>query len=359
MPSFIANAAIVAAAVIPAALAQETFIPLAEKRFEYNNLPFQVDTDDGERGRQFGYNLCNATTENQESLCQTAIINAIDDFCLWGPPEPNSLIGDTEGEAVAWCTKPGHGTRLIPEGAITGVQFVKTPDYIQVTGRIEQDLINIAADDSGGEMDPHGADRRGNPLGGLLFSDAYNGQMQQVIEWHNFMGGGTFCLKACDPAGPDAARYCEHVFDRIGCFYNAPAPYVEGVFESCVGDNQDFPGIYTDEGGNVQTYTQPPEELGEISTMPWQPKTPASSSCTTFQSAELFNGAPRSTGTNTRTGTDEEETIGTRTRTTNTRLPTSSGGAEDDADSSAMTLSTGLVGSLLVVAASFFGAIAL
>jgi hypothetical protein len=26
---------------------------------------------------------CNATTETQDSRCQTAIINAVDDFCLW------------------------------------------------------------------------------------------------------------------------------------------------------------------------------------------------------------------------------------------------------------------------------------
>lgn len=64
------------------------------------------------------------------------VVNAEDmlskDFCLWGPPEPNSLIGNTEGEAVAWCTKPGRGTRLIPQGALTGVQFMKTPAYVQV-----------------------------------------------------------------------------------------------------------------------------------------------------------------------------------------------------------------------------------
>lgn len=59
---------------------------------------------------------------------------------------------------VAWCTKPGRGTRLIPAGALQGVQYIKTPDYAQVVGFIDQSLINIAPDDFGGEMDPHGAD---------------------------------------------------------------------------------------------------------------------------------------------------------------------------------------------------------
>ena len=59
---------------------------------------------------------------------------------------------------VAWCSKSGHGTRLIPAGAITGVQFLKTPDYIQIVGFIDQTKVNITVGDYGGEMDPHGAD---------------------------------------------------------------------------------------------------------------------------------------------------------------------------------------------------------
>lgn len=84
---------------------------------------------------------------------------------------------------VAWCSKPGHGTRLIPAGALTGVQYLKTPDYIQVVGFIDQTKINMLPDDYGGEMDPHGADLRGNPMGGVMFSDAWTGQYVQVVEW--------------------------------------------------------------------------------------------------------------------------------------------------------------------------------
>lgn len=80
------------------------------------------------------------------------------DFCLWAPPEKGKNVGDIEGEMVAWCSKPGHGTRLIPAGALTGLQFIKTPDYIQAVGFLDQTLINMVAGDFGGEMDPHGAD---------------------------------------------------------------------------------------------------------------------------------------------------------------------------------------------------------
>lgn len=34
---------------------------------------------------------------------------------------------------------------------------MKTPDYVQVVGFIDQTKINIADGDYGGEMDPHGA----------------------------------------------------------------------------------------------------------------------------------------------------------------------------------------------------------
>jgi hypothetical protein len=59
-------------------------------------------------------------------------------------------IGDTEGEGVAWCTKPGHGTRIIPNGAITGIQLVQTPSYIQIAGTINQAMLNVADGDPGG-----------------------------------------------------------------------------------------------------------------------------------------------------------------------------------------------------------------
>jgi hypothetical protein len=84
--------------------------------------------------------------------CSTA------DFCLWSSPKPNEIIADTEGETVAYCSKPGHGTRLIPAGALTGVQYMITPAYRQVVGFIDQRLIDLQSDDFGGELDPDGAD---------------------------------------------------------------------------------------------------------------------------------------------------------------------------------------------------------
>jgi hypothetical protein len=59
---------------------------------------------------------------------------------------------------IAWCSQPGHGTRIFPPGTITGVQLTKTPDYVQVVGFMDQTKVDMVQGDSGGEMDPHGAD---------------------------------------------------------------------------------------------------------------------------------------------------------------------------------------------------------
>ncbi|KAF8757044.1 hypothetical protein RHS01_04109 [Rhizoctonia solani] len=263
---------------VTSAFAQEPFTPLAEKRFEYTALPYKADTGTGERGTQFGYNICNSTTEGQNSLCQTSMINSIDgELLLMGPPEPNSLIGDTEGEAVAWCTKPGRGTRLIPAGALTGVQFMRTPSYVQVTGRIRQELINIEKNDSGGEMDPHGADRRGNPLGGLLFSNAFpsnngnNNTYQQVVEWHNFMEKDSSVSRHATPQTPMTT----------GTANTSTIVLVAGVTPP--------PHTLTALSSHIQPT---PESLGPITTVPYDPKIPASSNCVTFQSAALYTGLP-------------------------------------------------------------------
>ncbi|GAA5978188.1 hypothetical protein JCM11641_001129 [Rhodosporidiobolus odoratus] len=364
------RSAILASSVAGVALAQSSFTPLAAKRFDYGALPYQADTDNGERGRQYGFNLCNSTTENQESNCQTVIINSIDDFCLWGPPEYGEEVGNIEGEMVAWCTKEGHGTRIIPAGALQGVQFMKTPHYVQVVGFINQQQINMLPEDYGGEMDPHGADQRGNPLGGLVFSNAFGSNSttnatsadgaayQQVVQWHNFMGGSQFCLKACDPSWENGWAVCEHIFDRIGCKYNAPADYasINNTYTSCEGEDQLPPGQWV-ENGRTMTYTQPPESLGVISTIPYEPATPSSSNCQTFSSADIFTAGNSVSGA----ATSSVASSGA----TSAPASSGSGASSDDAstggsrtatgDSAAASQSQGTSGAEKVVASGVIG----
>ncbi|KDQ50361.1 hypothetical protein JAAARDRAFT_42151 [Jaapia argillacea MUCL 33604] len=236
---------------------------------------------------QAGTNQC-GTGFNQTSECQNAYINSVDDFCVFAPPDPgpNSVIGNTERYEVSWCLKSGYGTRLMPNGTITGAHFVQTPDYVQVTGVGDLTLINIPAGDAGGELDPHGADGNGNPIGGLVFSSAF-GTLAELHEWTNFVSANEFCFRACKD-GPNAPALCNHIYDVMGCAWNMPGNYSAGVFERCLGDTGPAMGVY-----GSSTFYQ-----GQPATPPAQPAAP-SSSCTflsTVGNAAVVSGASTSSG---------------------------------------------------------------
>ncbi|KAF8583016.1 hypothetical protein K439DRAFT_1634789 [Ramaria rubella] len=283
--------------------------PLASKKFTYPNVPYQVTGDQGGiRGPQAGYNLCNSTTENQQSMCQTMFLNDLSDFCMWSSPKTNDTVGESEAYEVAWCTKPGHGTRVIPPGALTGAQWLYAKNYVQVVGYIDQSLIGLNAQDEGGELDPHGADEQGNPLGGIVFTNGFSGSSAsfaqamssnasestsytQVVEWIDFIGGGMFCLKMCNPSDPNGPQLCNHVYDEVGCTYNALADYpaINGTFQVCDSDDMAPPGIFTTAPGATTTWFQPLN--GPVGTPPYTTSIPSSSNCQTYASTELFAAA--------------------------------------------------------------------
>lgn len=247
-------------------------------------------------GQQLGTNQC-GTGNNQTSLCQNVYLNSIHDFCLWGPPEPNSEIGVIEQYAVSYCTFPGRGGRLIPEGTFTSVHFVESPDYVQITGTGDFTKINIKAGDAGGELDPHGPDGFGNPHGGLVFSNIWvngtTGLGEQIHEWTSFMSSNQFCIRACK-AGPQATALCQHIYDVMGCVWNIPGDYADG-FDSCQGDDTLPMGLYPIPGGGTSTYFQgqgPPPDAHPPA---------ATSSCSKFSSAAALQ--PTTTPTTTVSGT--------------------------------------------------------
>ncbi|KAJ7587425.1 hypothetical protein C8J56DRAFT_941876 [Mycena floridula] len=112
--------------------------------------------------------------------------------------------------------------------------------------------------------------------------------------------------------------------------YTCPNAVVDKVFVSCLGENQDFPGVYTDASGAVKTYTQPAESLGSISTMPYEPKVPASSSCTTYESSALFAALATVTapGASSASATGSTTAGSSGSKTTTTASATSTSGAQ-------------------------------
>lgn len=90
---------------------------------------------------------------------------------------------------------------------------MRTPGYIQIVGSFNQNAIGLTSNDTGGELDPHGADLMGNPLGGLFYSTGFssgdNKTYVQTQSWTHFVGGGQFCLKLCDPSYSTDKNYCQ------------------------------------------------------------------------------------------------------------------------------------------------------
>ncbi|KAI0755950.1 hypothetical protein BC629DRAFT_1662115 [Irpex lacteus] len=295
--SRVALSALVFAAVAYAQTPTFPATPLQSFSFPHpTDAPEQVYGPDDPflRGPQSGYNRCNSTTENQDSLCQTSFVNDITDFCLWAPQKLDS-IANTEGEEVAWCTKKGHGTRIMLDGTLQGLQVLNTPDYTMITGLIDQTKLNIQADDAGGELDSGGQDTAGNPIGGLVYSTRFSANdPSQIVHWTEFIGNGQFCIKICKNDGTNPAGYCQHTLDRIGLGFNCPSKYTlgggssAGTFEVCDSDNMIVPGIYTLPGGTTTSYAQPPESLGPIQTVPYTPVAASSSNCVTSASSALY-----------------------------------------------------------------------
>lgn len=160
-----------------------------------------------------------------------------------------------------------------------------------------------------GELDPHGADLLGNPLGGLVYSAGFaadNKTLEQVISWnkcvveallihsrahqqlhHSFVGGGQFCFKLCDRAVA-SPNYCEKcvdpapappsslthrsTFDLLGCAYNAPAAYAPNEFLSCEGELQDVVGSTSPSPSlflaNLSQSTPPPDPVRSLPSCP-------------------------------------------------------------------------------------------
>ncbi|KAJ6502062.1 hypothetical protein C8R45DRAFT_1190295 [Mycena sanguinolenta] len=87
------------------------------------------------------------------------ILGLDDPRCPTSPSLCSHNISDSEGEEVEWYSKKGHGTR---NGAITLPR-----SYIQIAA-----YLHIGGTD-GGELDSGGQDGEGNPMGGLVCTNAF------------------------------------------------------------------------------------------------------------------------------------------------------------------------------------------
>lgn len=196
------------------------------------------------------------TPINQTSVSRLASINSIDDWCTFASPN-GEQIADVEGETVAYCTKPRNNARVIPDGTLTAVHFVKTPLYLQVMALGDFTRIGMQAGDEGGELDPHGATNMGNPVGGNVTSNV-TGSDVFYEEWMNFISYNQVCFRVCI-AGSDIAPTpleCLHTLDEMGCNFVMPGNYADGSFDTCDGDAAYPPGDYPIGNGQTSTFQQ-------------------------------------------------------------------------------------------------------
>ncbi|KAJ7908895.1 putative Manno protein MP88 [Mycena leptocephala] len=259
------------------------------------------------------------TIINQTSIARLLSVNSIDDFCLFGPPIL-AAIPDTETEEIAWCTMPRNNARVIPDGTITGVSFLKTDFYVQIMGTGDFTNINIQKGDSGGELDPHGAEGTGNPVGGNVTTTVADGTDLPIAEWMLYISDSQFCLRACYNANStySAAFMCWHELDVMGCEFVMPGTYnPPGTFETCDAEvayppgwyptvvdgttsfstfAQFFTGVYTGADGQPTPYT-----VGDTVTPDAPFSTPSSSNCVT--KATISNGIAASLLTANAVGT--------------------------------------------------------
>ncbi|KAJ7754091.1 hypothetical protein B0H16DRAFT_1316614 [Mycena metata] len=239
------------------------------------------------------------TPINQTSMARLLSVNSIDDFCLFAPPTLAN-ISDTETFEVAWCTKPRNNARVIPDGTITGVSFLKTPFYVQLMGTGDFTKLNIPQGDFGGELDPHGAYGAGNPVGGNVTTNVVDGEDEPIAEWMLYIDFNQFCIRLCTNANStySAAFMCWHELDEMGCEFVMPGTYnPPGTFETCDADvayppgwypsvvngvtsfstfAQYFTGVYTGNDGQPTPYT-----VGDTVTPSGPYSTPSSSNCVT------------------------------------------------------------------------------
>ncbi|KAG1382421.1 hypothetical protein G6F61_002275 [Rhizopus arrhizus] len=143
---------------------------------------------------------------------QIAQIVDATDFCVFLPPtgETDRIIADSEWEANAFCmgnTPLAIGAEKLPSGFIQSAHYVKTDNYVQITGQMDPTKANLNSSDDGGQYDikaPKGASCAG---------------------WDYFVNliepsGKDYCIRCCNND-----QDCNRGISEKGCAYIIPGDY--------------------------------------------------------------------------------------------------------------------------------------
>ncbi|KAJ3196050.1 hypothetical protein HK101_010290 [Irineochytrium annulatum] len=142
-------------------------------------------------------------------------------FCLMLPAEPGVSIGDSEGSAQSWCIGDysTRGSERLPDGAIVSAHVIRTDAFIQVTGKINEDMLKIPDGDGGGQYDD--APKGSEPSSG---GDPSLGFPHYV----ELVGSGVYCMRLCTSSGVDESSPCNMHKDTEGCDVVIGGSYEDG-----------------------------------------------------------------------------------------------------------------------------------
>ncbi|CAB4417412.1 unnamed protein product [Rhizophagus irregularis] len=95
---------------------------------------------------------------------RTVTVESEEVFCSFLPKTHGEEIGDSEDDAIPFCTKanPANapGAKKFPNGFIKSANFAKGKGFVQITGTIDRTKYKLKKSDGGGQYDtkaPSGA----------------------------------------------------------------------------------------------------------------------------------------------------------------------------------------------------------
>ncbi|GAN08254.1 secreted protein [Mucor ambiguus] len=143
---------------------------------------------------------------------QIAQVVDANNFCVFLPPNDSKdrIIADTEWNAQAFCignTPKAKNAGKLDSDFIQSAHYLKTDQYVQVTGQINPAKAKLIASDEGGQMDVRA------PMGSSCAGWKY---YVNLIE----PAGNTYCMRCCNDD-----RTCNRGISEKGCAHIIPGDY--------------------------------------------------------------------------------------------------------------------------------------
>ena len=156
----------------------------------------------------FGSILTPATVAH--AAPKTVVVTSEFDFCSFLPKTPGEAVGDSENDAIPFCTLgnlSAPGAKVFPPGFITSAHFAEGTGYVQVTGTIDRTKYKLSPNDGGGQYDTNA------PPGAMALG--YKNFVNLVEPDVN-----RFCIRAC----ADTTK-CNVTESTQGCEAVVPGDY--------------------------------------------------------------------------------------------------------------------------------------